>query len=181
MAEIKSTLDLVMEKTKHLTLSAEEKLQLQLQDFLKKVPGYLQRVLDGTLSPQQLLSQIQGLPHELTEAGRGEIVRQFSQALDLTEKSDPLIPALEILADPGWTEMLAEAKRCRSEYRKVRSDRQKVARNRILADLAASGIQGTAVVPKLEGHEFWEAEDQRLRAPCEEQLAALREALTTDA
>jgi hypothetical protein len=153
---------------------------MKLQDFLKKVPGYVQRVLDGVITSEQLLSEIQGLPRELTEPVRSEIVRQFSRALDLTEKSDPLIPALEILAEPGWTEVLAEAKRCRSEYRKARGHSQEEARARILAGLATVGIRGSAVVPRLKGDESWEAEDRKLRAPCEERLAALREALTAD-
>ena len=177
MAEIKSTLELVMEKTKHLTLSAEEKVQMPLQDFLKKVPGYVKRTLDGGLTPEQLLSEIKTLPPELTEQARGEIVRQFSQALDMTEKSDPLIPVLEKLVEPDWTAMLAEFKLCRAEYRKARGDSQKEARNRILSGLAAVGIQGSAVVPKLVADEAWDAEDQKLREPCEERLEALRTAL----
>ena len=138
MAEIKSTLDIVMEKTKHLTLSSEEKAEMQLQDFLKKTPGYMGRILDGTLTPEQLLNEIEALPGVLAKSARREIARQFSQVLDLTEKSDPLIPALEILAEPGWSDSLAEVKQCRSEYREARAGFQIQARDRILLDLAAA-------------------------------------------
>jgi hypothetical protein len=62
MAEIKSTLDLVLEKTKHLKLSAEEKAEMQMQDFLKKVPGYVIQILDLSLMPEQLLDKIKALP-----------------------------------------------------------------------------------------------------------------------
>jgi hypothetical protein len=178
MAEIKSTLDLVMEKTKHLTLSAEEKLELQLQDFVKKVPGYMERIFGGALTSEQLLEEIKTLPQGLTERVRREIARQFSQALDLTDKSDPLIPALEVLVEPSWSELLAEVKRCRAEYEEVRAGSEQKARDRILATLAAEGIQGSAVVAKLEGDPLWEAEDHELRRPGEDRLIALREALT---
>ena len=178
MAEIKSTLDLVMEKTKHLTLSAEEKLELQLQDFVKRVPGYLERIFGGALTSEQLLEEIKTLPQALNERGRREVARQLSQALDLTDKSDPLIPALEALVEPGWSELLAEVKRCRAEYEAVRTGSEQKAQERILATLAAVGIQGSAVVAKLEGDPLWEAEDHELRRPCEDRLAALREALT---
>ncbi len=178
MAEIKSTLDLVMEKTKHLTLSAEEKLELQLQDFVKKVPGCVARILSGALTSEQLLEEIKTLPQGFTERVRREIARQLSQALDLTDKSDPLISALEVLVEPGWSELLAEIKRCRAEYKEVRTGSEQRTRDRILATLAAVGIQGSAVVAKLEGDPLWEAEDHKLRRPCEDRLAALREALT---
>jgi hypothetical protein len=62
MAEIKSTLDLVLEKTKHLKLSAEEKAEMQMQDFLKKVPGYVIQILDLSLMPEQLLDKTKALP-----------------------------------------------------------------------------------------------------------------------
>ena len=122
MAEIKSTLDLVMEKTKHLKLSPEEKLEIQLQDLLKKVPGYVELVLDGALTPEQLLDEIKTSAPEIAGQLRGEISRQLSRTLDLSEKTDPLIPALEILAEPAWSELLAEVKRCRPKYRKARID-----------------------------------------------------------
>ncbi len=180
MAEIKSTIDLVMEKTKHLTLSAEEKVEVQLQDFLKKVPGFVKRVLDGALAPEQLLDEIKTQPQELADRVRREIGRQLSQALDLSEKSNPLMLALEMLAEPGWSGLLAEVKRCRSQYQAARGVSQKQARDLILTRLAAAGIRGSAVVAKLEGDESWEAEDRRLRGPCEERLADLREALSTN-
>ena len=177
MAEIKSTLDIVMEKTKHLKLSPEEKMEMQLQDFLKKTPGYVGRILDGTLSPEQLLNEIEALPGVLAERARREVARQLSQVLDLTETSDPLILALEMLAEPEWSDSLAEVKRCRAEYREARAGSQMQASDRILLDLAAAGIKGSAVVAKLEGDEHWEKENRKLRQPCEERLAALREAL----
>jgi hypothetical protein len=173
MAEIKSTLDLVMEKTKHLKLSPEEKLEMQLQDLLKKVPGYVELVLDGALTPELLLDQINTAPPEIAEQFRGEIARQLAMTLDLSEKTDPLIPALEILAETAWSDLLAEVKRCRPKYRKARDDSQVLAKTRILGNLAAAGIRGSAVAAKLEHDESWTEQDRKLRQPCEERLAAL--------
>ena len=177
MADIKSTIDLVMEKTKHLTLSAEEKLEVQLQVFLKKVPGFVKRVLDGALAPEQLLDEIKTQPQELAERVHREVARQLGQALDLSERSNPLILALEMLAEPGWSGLLAEVKRCRSEYQAARGGFQKLVRDRTLTRLAAAGIRGSAVVAKLEGDDSWEVEDRKRRRPCESRLEALRAAL----
>ncbi len=46
MAEIKSTLDLIMEKTKGLTLSPEEKEKIHREEWLKKAKGWIQKFLD---------------------------------------------------------------------------------------------------------------------------------------
>ena len=156
---------------------AEEKAEVQLQDFLKMAPGYVNRILDHTLASGKLLDELNCLPQEIVDRGRRAIASQMGQALDLTDKSDPLIPALEILAEPDWSEMLAAVKRCRSEYKKTREGAQKEGRGRILRSLAAKGIRGSAVAAKIEGDPSWEAEDRELRRPCEESLEALRSAL----
>ena len=50
MAEIKSTLDLVMEKTKHLSLNDEEKLTQTNSAMEKRVSGVLKKCQDQILS-----------------------------------------------------------------------------------------------------------------------------------
>ena len=177
MAEIKSTLDLVMEKTKHLKLTKEEKAEMQLQDFLKKVPFYLYRILDSTLTPKQLLDEINSLPQGLTTRARVELAGKVSQTLDSTEKSDPLISVLEMLAEPGWSEILAEVKRCRDQYRQTREILGQQVQARLLEEFAAVGIRGSAVVAKLDGNPVWEAEDRELRQPWEDRLKTLKETL----
>jgi hypothetical protein len=177
MGEIKSTLDLVLEKTKGLTLSVEEKAAMQLQEALQKVPGYAERVLDGVLSAEALTAEIGGLPPEIREPVRRETARQMSLILDLDPHTDPLLNALESLAEPAWASLLGIFKRCRSDYRQARATGEQQARNRILAALAAAGIQGSAVVAKVASDPLWTAEDGRMRQQCEAHLEALRTAL----
>ena len=179
MAEIKSTLDIVLEKTKHLTLSAEEKAEMQLKDALKKIAGYVKRVIDRLLSAEELLGQIRALPQEQHELVQREIARQMSQELDLSERTDPLIAALEVFAEPAWTALLADVRKCRYEYREARDGARQEECSRLLAGLATKGIRGSAVLPKVEDAPSWQAEDNRLRQPCEERLAAMREALSS--
>ena len=54
MAEIKSTLDLVMEKTRNLTLSADEKAAQQHKEAENRIRGLLQKYLDGVVSKPEL-------------------------------------------------------------------------------------------------------------------------------
>ena len=49
MAEIKSTLDLVLERTKNLTLTEEEKKSLQRKELEGKIRGWGQKYLDGLM------------------------------------------------------------------------------------------------------------------------------------
>ena len=64
MGEIKSTLDLVMEKTKHLSLSDEEKQSQKKAELEKRVNGLLQKYQDQVLSLEQLLGEYTRLKQE---------------------------------------------------------------------------------------------------------------------
>ena len=58
MAEIKSTLDLVMEKTRHLTLSDEEKQEQKENEFKIKLKGPAQKFQDQTINKRELKKEI---------------------------------------------------------------------------------------------------------------------------
>jgi len=177
MAEIKSTLDLVLERTRHLTLSSVEKEEIELKETLKKASGYLSRYRDGVLSLESLLREIRGLAPEIRDRVRGEMARQMSLTLDVSPDTDSLIPAMEALADPGWTDLLTGVKRCRIEVRKALAAARGSVEGRMLAELAAAGIRGSAVAVKTAGDQEWIAMNQELMRPCEERLEALRQAL----
>jgi hypothetical protein len=50
MAEIKSTIDLIMERTKSLAASPEERESYQRQEREKRLRGLVQRLLDDNLT-----------------------------------------------------------------------------------------------------------------------------------
>ena len=47
MGEIKSTMDIIMEKTKGLTMTEEEKAEYKHKELTGKVRGLIQKFLDG--------------------------------------------------------------------------------------------------------------------------------------
>jgi hypothetical protein len=61
MGEIKSTLDLVMEKTKHLSLSEEEKLNTKKIDMQNKIRGLINKYEESTLNFTELKKSIDSL------------------------------------------------------------------------------------------------------------------------
>ena len=61
MGEIKSTLDLVMEKTRHLTLSNEEKQQQKFEEARKRINGLLQKYQEHILDIDQIKQELNAL------------------------------------------------------------------------------------------------------------------------
>ena len=64
MAEVKSTLELVMERTRHMTLSEEDKREQALAEFKKSLGGLLQKVQDGVLGPEHFTNRPEGFAGE---------------------------------------------------------------------------------------------------------------------
>ena len=64
MGEIKSTLDLVLEKTKHLSQSSDEKQSQIRKDIEMRINGLLQKYQDGVSSLEQLQRDYEALKTE---------------------------------------------------------------------------------------------------------------------
>ena len=61
MGEIRSTLDIIMEKTKGLSMSEEEKKAFKKQETAGKIRGLIQKYLDGTVAMDKLKVEIAAL------------------------------------------------------------------------------------------------------------------------
>jgi len=64
MGEIRSTMDIIMEKAKGLTMSEEEKETFRKKETEGKVRGFLQRFLDGFIDAERLKDEIGSLGEE---------------------------------------------------------------------------------------------------------------------
>ncbi|MBW1980338.1 MAG: hypothetical protein JRJ12_03895 [Deltaproteobacteria bacterium] len=177
MAEIKSTLELVMERTKHLKLSEEEKAEVQMQEALAKVQGLVRQLQDDTATVADVCAQIEALPQHLQARLKRQIARQVCDALSPDQQSEVLVNLLETLLEPSWEAPFSRFRKCWSEYNRLREAEKEKVTNSIVARLAAAGIQGSAVVPKVEDDPAWREQLENLWQPCEQHLAALRQAL----
>jgi hypothetical protein len=149
MAEIKSTLELVMEKTRHLQMSEEDKRNQEAQAFREAVGRLAGKYLGGQISLDKFkaeLSQLgEGDSHKADAAA--EIGRRIDPAADNTQLFDLMREGL------GFDTSAIEAT-LRHFTNKLHSDEGR-ASERILDDLSRKGIKGSAVVPNLALDKDW--------------------------
>ncbi|MBW2617383.1 MAG: hypothetical protein JRC92_00720 [Deltaproteobacteria bacterium] len=149
MAEIKSTLDLVMEKTKGLRLTKEEKAQTRREAEAKKAAGLALRFHDHSLRPSELRREIEQAPVEAGERfGRLVAVRVVAE-MDLGAPDQSLArQALEAClgneADRAWP-VVEEAIK---DYLAEAARQAAYEGRRILDELAEQGIKGSALRAK---------------------------------
>lgn len=161
MGEIKSTLELVMERTRHLQLSAEEKARQKKDDFDKRLAGLLQRYADGGLSVDLIKDRIGSLQAELEVKDRRAVVAGIVGRIDPDQDAEPWLDLIAAMATP----LRRPLETVLSDYLEGRRTRLRESENRCREQLAGRhGITGPAVVPN-------PMKDEACRA----NLAALRQ------
>jgi len=160
MGEIKSTLDLVMEKTKNLSLSDEEKQAQKQKEVESRVRGLLQKYLDGWLDNNQLKIEYESLKKDSGLSDDAVMINEIFGRLDPNVDNRNL---LEVIAkccrlDTAALETLLDG--CRREHGEAADARMA----QLKEDLARThAISGSAVVPNLETDAKWQREETALR------------------
>jgi len=146
MAEIKSTLDLVMEKTKHLTMSSEERAGQQQKDFENKFMGLLQQYADNALSNDELLERMTALQKELEIDAPELVVSAVVQRIQPDLDNEHWLSLVGRLAPAGYTPL----KEALENYKGKVTVLSQKSEQRLLENLTIEhGIQGSAVVPNV--------------------------------
>ena len=164
MAEIKSTLDLVMEKTKNLSLSDEERQGQKNKEIESRIRGLLQKFNDQALSADKLKSEYQKLQKDYDLPENAPLVKEICRQIELGKDNHTLFELLaqfKVADIEGITSVL-------HEFDEV-IDAAARERSKILqAKLAEEHfISGPAVVPSLEADKAWQEQAGAIRAKFE--------------
>ena len=151
MAEIKSTLDLVMEKTRHLKMTQDEKKALDLEQTLKKIPGLVQKYVDGALKDRDFKREVESYQSYDPEVVRKEFAKELARTLTFKDRDRDLrvIDALLMVGFENKDNVINELRNCIETFH---SEQKSLIERRIsefLAELEKSGIRGSAVAPKI--------------------------------
>jgi hypothetical protein len=161
MADIKSTLELVMERTKHLTMSAEEKSGQQKKDFEKKLNGLLQQYEDKALAVDELMERISALQADLHLDDDLSVASAVVQCIQPGMDNAHWLALIERLAPAVVTQQLEQAL---VDYREKAAVLVRKGEQDHVEHLAREhDIQGSAVVPNLNKD-----------APIREELSAVK-------
>jgi hypothetical protein len=147
MGEIKSTLDLMMERTAGMGLSDEEKKRLKQEDLEKRAKGYKLKALAAPEAAQMQLQPLEAEPAEERETLKRLIWNMLVDELPADSSISDYLKVMEQL--PQARDRQEQLARLREEIRSgekgAKSDRKKIL-NRERKRLASAGISGSAVI-----------------------------------
>jgi hypothetical protein len=151
VGEIKSTMDIIMEKTKGLTISEEEKETFRKKETEGKVRGLLQRFLDGFIDAERLKDEIGSLGEKRYAVAREALFRECKDRMEPGADNTILLDALENAVGLDITPI----QKIILDYNQD-LEQQKMDRNQALQkNLEGLGISGTAVIPNIHADQEW--------------------------
>ena len=154
MGEIKSTLDLVMEKTKHLTQSREEKEQQKLKEARQRIRGLIQKYQDSLLDQERFAIELDKMIKTYDVIVNDILLNELLDDLDVNRDNKPQLALLKDICNIDITGLESVYGGYMDELRLMTQERNQVLKN----DLAEKQlIAGSAVVPNVEKDQVWQA------------------------
>ncbi len=144
MAEIKSTLELVMERTRNLTMSEEEKREQSAAEFKAGVNRLVQKYLDGQINLDRFRDELDRL--EGGPSSRDAAIAQIAGRIEPSSNTGPLLDLLK----KGLNKDTSRIEAALVNFHETLDRVDRRASDRIRAELLKSNISGGAVVPNLE-------------------------------
>lgn len=165
MAKIKSTLDLILEKTRHLAPTEQEKEDFKQEEILQEAKRRFFPYLREEKDLQPLMQWIEKLPTETSQEARRICAGLFAESLSPFEGNERVLAAVgKILGRKtraDWEAVLSELD---ATYARLRGEAWKRAEKRFLDRLAADGIRGPAIKPCTGRSEEWKQEQAKILA-----------------
>lgn len=176
MGEIKSTLDIVLEKTKNLKLSSEEMKAQKNKEIEMRVKGLLQKYLDGMLSLEKFNNDFIKLRSVYDLAGDAILINEIVTRLKLDEDNQTLLGLLKTfgIASTALESVFSDYQ---NAYQSAAQSRIEQLKNQLATN---HSISGPAVVPNLNADEQWRKDVQGIRIRFEEKLIREMDKLLKD-
>ena len=148
VAEIKSAIELAMERTKNLIMDEEEKKQLLRKDFEDKLKAVMRRFLEGMTDRERFYADYRGIEGDrrLKRSLLANLaIHGFEESID----NERLFELLEILGEDAGSPLGGEAKALKTGFESELRAREAGIRKEIADRLEAMGISGAAVEPNV--------------------------------
>jgi hypothetical protein len=177
MGEIKSTLELAMERTKKFAISEREKEEIKHQEIFRKATGLFHRYQEGLLTLYEIQREIDRMEEKAAKPVKEALLSRWIDALSLNEENERLFKGIEWLKEREPQELKQKFFRLLSQYQKEKEKVKEEVRIQLTEALRKDGIYGNAVEPKIEEGELWKKEQEKLDLPYQRKLEEIKEQL----
>lgn len=177
MGEIKSTLELAMERTKKFAISEKEKEEIKQKEVLQKATSLFHRYREGHLSLNEILKEIERMEKKTATMVKELLLSQWIDALSLDDDNERILNGIESFKQRNIDEVKQKFRHLLSQYQGEKEKGKEKVRGQFIEALRKNGISGSAVEPKFEGGELWKKEKEKLDQSYRLKLEEIKEQL----
>lgn len=181
MGEIKSTLELAMERAEKIEVSPEEKEKIKREEYIAKAKGMANRYINEELNLKGLtkeLDRFQGSPKDIIEE---TLILELVNIIDISLDNNRSMKAIETLKQNKFKPILDSIDRICLDFREEKERQQRKVgeelEEKLKEKLEGMKISGTAVQPKVDSDERWRHTLHSLTSEYEARLSKLKDEL----
>lgn len=172
MGEIKSSIELAMERTKGLTFTEEERRKLEEEKERRLAQAMVSQYMRGEMSLSELERKRLQAPPSARLALDKALIESLSSGMD----NFPLIlEAVERFLGKGHRKILQRLKDLSIEWGQLLQKRKRKLKAELREELACRGVEGSAVEPHVEGSPLWEKALRELQLQFQDKLVEAQE------
>ncbi|OGP75164.1 MAG: hypothetical protein A2V86_06250 [Deltaproteobacteria bacterium RBG_16_49_23] len=179
MAEIKSTLELTLERTKKFTLSEKDKEEIKQKEIQQKIMSLFHRYREGHLHLNEIQKEIERMDEKAGKEVKEGLLSLWIDGLSLDEDDERFLRGIESLKHRNIDEVKVEFRKlitqCQTEKERIKRE----VRTQLSEALRKEGFGGDAVEPNIEASDPWEKASVALDQEYQSELRELKGFLRT--
>ena len=177
MGEIKSALELAMERSRKYAVSSEEREKIKEKEILQKATGLFHRYKESHLPLHEIAREFDRMDDKARERVRASLLSQCVDSVSFEEDPERIFVLMESIKGRDLHHLREEFQNLLTAYREeVNKAKQKMGLQ-LAEDLRRAGIHGDAVIPNVEGNDRWKEILDSLDHSYRGKLEKIREAL----
>jgi len=177
MGEIKSTLELALERSKRFSLSEKDREEIKKKEIQEKISTLFFRYQEGYLHLHEIQKEIDRLGEGMAKAVKEGLLLRWVDGLSLEGENEKMLKGIEGLTNRALDEVKEALQKLRLQYQSEKDRLKQEERNRRLEALRRAGLSGDALEPNIETSVEWSKALTALNQKYELQLRELKDRL----
>ena len=177
MAEIKSSIELAMEKTKNLVMDEEERKLSALRDTENKIRATLRRYLEGMIERDDVEKEMEEIKGD-EGLKRSLLLDLLIEEFDIGSDNTRLLELFYIVNGGLQESLKKELATLKNKFKEEMEKRGMIIRERIAGRLREMGITGDGVEPNIEEWDEWKEGQEEAGAVFKKRIAEWKNKLT---
>jgi len=176
MAEIKSAIELAMERTKHLIMEKEEKEVFAAQEVESRLKALLRRYMEDMIDKEKVAEEYALIKGDESHK-KSVVISFFMEQFNFRENDKKLINLFDIAKIDLPHAIRDEIETIQKKFQEEMEKRREVMSERVASRLKTMGIEGDGITPNLEAWSDWEKEVKALEEVFRGQLGKWKDVL----